>query len=470
MIREAIIYLIRALNPVAFGRDRAKQIQMIKKIIKYLRIALNPVNPVAFEKDRAKLEADRARFQAQLQAQLQKEEEARLQEQAKQKRLRDAVSQYAAGELEAAEIFTEQVSPEDPTYGIALTLFARVAMKRKDYIEAVRWWEAKLVSQRDDLTPVFIGMGTAYGNQGMLDKAINLLNSAQECGLADNPLRFQLAKLLGEKMEWEKAADLISSIIAEDETFLHNVKFAIFAVLVFWRIGDIGRAHTIIDQAITKDDTSDLSVAAKAFINEIRRRFKASSKLNSLELSQAYYDEIFRESQEYAKNVEDSVFSNTWDEVTRRIKQGGYARILDIGCGPGQFAEYLIQRCPSIEYTGIDFSKIAINAAKERCPLVTFIEADIFQINILEKGEYDLIVALELLEHLENDLTLLNKIPVGKKTIFSVPNSDAFAHVRFFPSEEAVTERYGSCLSDLQIMPVILANQKVSFLMFGVKK
>jgi len=455
MIKQSIKYLIKALNPVAFQKDRAKQIQMIKQIIKYLRIALNPVNPVAFEIDRARL-----------QAQLQKEDEAKLQE----KRLKDALNQYAAGELEAAEAFIEQVSPEDPIYGVALTLFARAAMKRKDYAGALRLWEAKLASQRDDLAPVFIGMGVACGNQGMLDKAISLLNSAQECGLADNPLRFQLARFLGEKMEWEKAADLVSSIIAEDETFLHNVKFAIFAALVFWRVGEISRANTVIDQAITKNDASDLPVAAKAFANEIRRRFKASSKLNSVELSQAYYDEIFRESQEYAKNVEDSVFRNTWDEVASRINQGGYARILDIGCGPGQFAEYLIQRYPSIEYTGVDFSKIAINAAKERCPSVTFIEADIFQTDILEKGEYDLVVALELLEHLENDLALLNKIPVGKKVMFSVPNSDAFAHVRFFPSEEAVTERYSSCLSDLQIMPITLANQKVSFLMFGVKK
>lgn len=51
MIKESIIYLIRALNPVAFQRDRAKQIQMIKQIIKYVRIALNPI---AFERDRVK--------------------------------------------------------------------------------------------------------------------------------------------------------------------------------------------------------------------------------------------------------------------------------------------------------------------------------------------------------------------------------------------------------------------------------
>ena len=41
--------MIRALNPVAFHRDRAKQIQMLRQIIKHVRIALNPV---AFERAR----------------------------------------------------------------------------------------------------------------------------------------------------------------------------------------------------------------------------------------------------------------------------------------------------------------------------------------------------------------------------------------------------------------------------------
>jgi 2-polyprenyl-3-methyl-5-hydroxy-6-metoxy-1,4-benzoquinol methylase len=51
MIKESIIYLIRALNPVALLRNRAKQIQMLRQIVKYLRISLNPV---AFERNRTK--------------------------------------------------------------------------------------------------------------------------------------------------------------------------------------------------------------------------------------------------------------------------------------------------------------------------------------------------------------------------------------------------------------------------------
>jgi 2-polyprenyl-3-methyl-5-hydroxy-6-metoxy-1,4-benzoquinol methylase len=49
MIKESIIYLIRALNPVALLSNRAQQVQMLKQIARYLRISLNPVT---FERDR----------------------------------------------------------------------------------------------------------------------------------------------------------------------------------------------------------------------------------------------------------------------------------------------------------------------------------------------------------------------------------------------------------------------------------
>lgn len=463
---------------------------MIKKRIKYIRILLNPV---AFERDRAKLQAQIQKKDKQIEA-LQREVEssrgtdAKLQVQAQKKdepagtvlpkqtstlqpkaSLKHAVEQYVAGELEAAEAFLEQVSPEDPRYGAALTRFARVAMKRKDWAEALRWWEAKLASQRDDFAHVFIEMSAAYRNQGMIDKAINLLNGAQERGLANNPLRFQLARLLAQRAEWKKAADLISSIIAEDETFSHNVNFATLAARIFWHVGDIRRASMIMERAITKNVASGFSAKTTAIANEIRRRFQASSKLNGLEVSKSYYDDIYQESQKYGEPGEGSVYLGVWREIANRINREGYARILDIGCGPGQFAEHLIQRCPSIEYTGLDFSKVAINAAKRRCPSATFIEADAFHPDLLGKGEYDLVLMLELLEHVENDLALLNRIPVGKTVMFSVPNFDSFAHVRFFPTEEAVSERYGPCFLDLKVMAIALANESAIFLGFGVK-
>lgn len=58
MIKDSIMYLLRALNPIAFRRNRARQIHMLKQIAKYLRISLNPVT---FERDRARQIRDKDR-------------------------------------------------------------------------------------------------------------------------------------------------------------------------------------------------------------------------------------------------------------------------------------------------------------------------------------------------------------------------------------------------------------------------
>jgi 2-polyprenyl-3-methyl-5-hydroxy-6-metoxy-1,4-benzoquinol methylase len=50
---------------------------------------------------------------------------------------------------------------------------------------------------------------------------------------------------------------------------------------------------------------------------------------------------------------------------------------------------------------------------------------------------------LEVLEHLEDDLALVKRIPPGFLFIASVPNSPSVAHVRTFPTVGSVFERYG---------------------------
>lgn len=50
--------------------------------------------------------------------------------------------------------------------------------------------------------------------------------------------------------------------------------------------------------------------------------------------------------------------------------------------------------------------------------------------------------ATELLEHVDDDLGVLRQIPRRTLTLFSVPNFDDPAHVRYFSSETAVGRRY----------------------------
>jgi trans-aconitate 2-methyltransferase len=52
-------------------------------------------------------------------------------------------------------------------------------------------------------------------------------------------------------------------------------------------------------------------------------------------------------------------------------------RIVDLGCGPGNSTELLVERFPQSEIVGLDSSPDMLRKARERLPQCTFIEADI---------------------------------------------------------------------------------------------
>jgi trans-aconitate 2-methyltransferase len=52
-------------------------------------------------------------------------------------------------------------------------------------------------------------------------------------------------------------------------------------------------------------------------------------------------------------------------------------RVVDLGCGPGNSTELLIERFPHAEVIGIDSSPDMLRQARERLPRRTFIEDDL---------------------------------------------------------------------------------------------
>jgi len=51
-------------------------------------------------------------------------------------------------------------------------------------------------------------------------------------------------------------------------------------------------------------------------------------------------------------------------------------------------------------------------------------------------------VLLEILEHITADWKIIASIPSGSKVVFSVPDFNSKAHVRWFKNQEEVKERY----------------------------
>jgi len=123
--------------------------------------------------------------------------------------------------------------------------------------------------------------------------------------------------------------------------------------------------------------------------------------------------------------------------------------VVDLGCGTGRFAEQLRRRGVK-SYEGLDFSPKAIDECRRYLA-----GADHFRFDVVDLREWEpdpdrwgatAYTCLETLEHLEDDVDLVRRIPVGHEFIFSVPNFGGAAHLRVFQNVNDAWKRYGHLL------------------------
>lgn len=163
-----------------------------------------------------------------------------------------------------------------------------------------------------------------------------------------------------------------------------------------------------------------------------------------------YYDDIYQRSATYQAHYTKSPYYFLWAIIVNRLLCVGAKSVLDIGCGPGQFAE-LVRDAGIHTYVGLDFSAEAIRRARERCPEFTFSVDNALTSPLVVEPRFDAVVSMEVLEHIDEDLALVHRIPCGVTCFFTVPNSPDPAHVRTFADAEAVRERYGALFQDPRI-------------------
>jgi SAM-dependent methyltransferase len=163
-----------------------------------------------------------------------------------------------------------------------------------------------------------------------------------------------------------------------------------------------------------------------------------------------WYDQLYAGTAEYHKSYEQSFYYFLWSVIVDRIRLAKLRRILEIGCGPGQLAGYLLEQGVE-KYTGLDFSPQAIAMARQSVPAGEFVVGDARSPEIHARTEHDAIICTEVLEHIEDDLVVVSRFLPGKRCFCSVPNFPYDSHVRHFRDSAEVVDRYGRFFTALDV-------------------
>ena len=187
--------------------------------------------------------------------------------------------------------------------------------------------------------------------------------------------------------------------------------------------------------------------AIRNALEELQRQVDNHSAI----VSSSYYDAVYRDSAAYEAPAARSPYAPVWNRLAELLRGFGACRILDLGCGPGQFAEFVREALPEDDYCGVDFSAVAIDKARQRVPGFAFERLELPITDFAGRAPFDVVVCTEVLEHVEADLAIVAALPPGTPLLATVPDFDSFGHLRTFPDEASVRTRYGGLLDDLVV-------------------
>lgn len=147
--------------------------------------------------------------------------------------------------------------------------------------------------------------------------------------------------------------------------------------------------------------------------------------------------------------LEDSPWQALYLEAARMIPLNH--PVMDLGCGTARFGVALARTEHYGLYTGVDFAREVLVEAKrylrEDGVKAAWAVCDLVEWKPQKDRPGNLSYAcLEVMEHLDDDIGLVERLPPGHQFVFSVPNYDSESHVRTFDSPSEVWDRYGQWL------------------------
>lgn len=202
--------------------------------------------------------------------------------------------------------------------------------------------------------------------------------------------------------------------------------------------GDVGAGRQPVER-----DAPARSFIDKSSVDDIRRRFDADvERFSNLETGQT-------------ATVDAALALGLVAEAAARVTPGA-RRLLDVGCGGGNFTLRTLQELPGLDVTLIDLSEPMLARAQERVAAasagsVRTLRGDVRDIELAPQS-FDVIIAAAVLHHLRDDAdwdTVISKLaaslaPGGSLWVFDLVEAN-------LPAVQALTwERYGDYLADLR--------------------
>ncbi len=138
----------------------------------------------------------------------------------------------------------------------------------------------------------------------------------------------------------------------------------------------------------------------------------------------SYFDQFVTEKYKERSRLKRFFITNFLQQIDRLYQDIEPQSVLELGCGEGFVSGYLHQRYPRVTFHGIDQDTAQLHRLNKLFPSITTHRADITQpLSDLQLPKYDLVMALEVLEHLphpEKTLTAMQQL-TKQYVLISVP-------------------------------------------------
>jgi trans-aconitate 2-methyltransferase len=119
-------------------------------------------------------------------------------------------------------------------------------------------------------------------------------------------------------------------------------------------------------------------------------------------------------------------------DLLAQIPLANARRVFDLGCGPGNSTELLVERYPDAQVTGVDSSPDMLRKARERLPQCSFVQADLSDWDA--PADADILYSNATFQWVPQHLEVLQRLLTGLKSgaVLAVQmpdNTDEPSHV-----------------------------------------